>query len=771
MGHYYDLREQIDQDALQPARSIGARFDGFDDARFLDRYAQIQSDGSSTIEFYLEGLHCPACIWLIEQLPMICPGVQMARVNLRAQSVSVRWCPEQVSLSRVAQQLAAFGYTPHPYRERGLHEHRRAEDRRSVVRIAVAGAIAGNVMLISFALYGGMLHGMNPLYRNAFHLTCALLTGLAVAWPGRVFFSGAWQALRAGRVHMDVPVAVGLMAGTLWSIGATITGAQSVYFDSMTVLIFLLLIGRWVQQRQQRRSRDALELLFTVTPSTARVMDENAGWQDIPADTLQRGDLVQVLPGETIPADGVISEGASAVDLSFLSGESTPVMMHAGGDVAAGAINMSSPLMIRTTAAGDDTRIARLMHLVEQASSRRAPVVALADRVARWFVIVILALACLTAGVWMFIDAANAVEHAVALLIITCPCALGLATPLTLMAGIGQAAHQRILIKGGDVIERMVTPGTAFFDKTGTLTVGSFRIIDWFGDASIRPAIMAVERHSDHPIAHAITRDGVEVDAVADHQSLHITDITAHHGFGIEAMVDGVCVQVGSVRFMEQCSAIIGDDVRDSIDRAAHSGHTLVLSAFDGRVRGGLVLGDELRPESVEVIDDLTQRGWRVGMISGDAQRVVDGVAAALDLDPELCHGSVSPEQKLELIEADRSGTIIMVGDGVNDAAALAAADVGISVQGSAESAMAAADVFLAAGLQQLPDLLAGSHRCFRTIRLNLLVSLLYNTVGVSLAVAGLINPIIAAVLMPVSSLTVMTLSYRSTCFGPGGAR
>ncbi len=757
LDHYYDIRDRVASTDQTPAQTSGSRFDAFDDSQFIEKYAR-GTETHRSIDFYVEGMHCPACVWLIEQLPAACSGVRQARVNLSSQSVTIDWVPEQTSLSNVARQLDAFGYTPHAYKQRGLQEHRHLEDRRSLVRIAVAGAIAGNVMLISFALYGGMLHGMESIYRNLFHITCAGLTGVAIVWPGRVFFSGAWRALRSGHIHMDVPVAVGLAAGTLWSMVAASIGMESVYFDSMTLLIFLLLIGRWVQQRQQRRSQDALELLFTLTPATARVR-RDSHWQETAAETLAVGDLVLVLPGETFPADGVVRSGSTTVDLSLLSGETRPVDISEETEISAGAINLTSPVDVQVIATGEDTRVAHLMKLVEDAAKRRAPIVALADRIAGWFVMIVLLLACMTAGIWMLIDATSAIEHAVALLIITCPCALGLATPLALMTGIGQAARDRILIKGGDVIERLITPGIIYFDKTGTLTRGNLRVIQWFGDVQARTCIAALEQHSSHAIARAILNES------KDEQFPPVANVVVHHGLGVAGTVDRQDVRVGSVQYIAPDARSLPETVCEVVVAAQRHGQTVILCERNGRIIGGVVLGDTVRTESGDVIAHLRSIGWRIGMISGDAQHVVDDVARQLNLDADWCHGNVSPEQKLAMIEQAPGETVVMVGDGVNDAAALAAAQVGIAVRGSAEASMAAADVFLARGIEQLPELMHGSHRCFHTIRRNLVVSLCYNVVGVSLAVAGLINPILAAILMPASSLTVMMMSYRSRCF------
>ncbi|MCA9297407.1 MAG: HAD-IC family P-type ATPase, partial [Phycisphaerales bacterium] len=415
----------------------------------------------------------------------------------------------------IARQLNRFGYTPHP-KQAARSEMGRREERQALIRIGVAGAIAGNTMVIAFALYGGLFHGMDLGTWTLFRWASLGFALLAPVWPGRVFLRSAWAALRTRTAHIDLPIAVGLLAGVISGAVNTVRGSGDVYFDSVTVLIFLLLIGRWLQMRQQRKSQDAIAMLFALTPATARRC-ENDDTRIVPVEALRAGDLVDVRPGECIPADGTITSGATTVNRALLSGESQPIEVGRGDDVCAGVTNCSQRIIMRISATGRETRIGRLMDLVERTANERAPVVETTHRIAGIFVCCILALAAITAVIWLPHDPSKALACAMALLIVTCPCALGLATPLAIVSSIGRAARRGILIKGGAALQTLHRPGTILFDKTGTLTMGTLSVIDWRGPEDLKPLIARAERDSSHPAGVALrTAFGVADDDSAE---------------------------------------------------------------------------------------------------------------------------------------------------------------------------------------------------------------------------------------------------------------
>lgn len=753
--------------SLAPAQPTGGKFEEFDDPTFMALHGRNIAGGACDIELYLEGVHCAACVWLIEKLPRLAPGVLEARLEFRRSIVRIVWDPSRVRLSRIAQRLDSLGYPAHPFKGRELRDLRRNENRAYLIRIAIAGAVAGNVMLIAFALYGGMFHGIEAEYLALFRWTSLALTFVALLWPGRVFFEGAIAALRAHSMHMDVPIATGLAAGAAWSAFNTIRGTGEVYFDSIAVLVFLLLVGRWIQLAQQRAGQNAMELMFSLTPRKARLV-ENDITRDVPLEALVTGQRVEVLAGESVPVDGVVVEGESDLDLSLLTGESKPVSAGAGDDVFAGTTNRGSRLLVQITATGEQTRMGQLMHLVEDSSRRRAPIVQLADRIAGVFVIVVLLLAAATAFLWWSVSQERAIANAVSLLIITCPCALGLATPLALVASIGRAANRGILIKGGEVIERLNHTGTICLDKTGTLTEGRLAVVEWFGPDECKSIAAALEAQSVHPTARAF----VETFTPCEASSFSVREVRAHQS-GIVGVVNDRRVAIGSRRFVEDAGLDIPISIHTFAQQCVAKTLSPVFLAMEGSVVACAGLGDPIESDAAASISELRELGWSVQILSGDHQRIVESVGEALDIPLEACHGELTPADKLDLVTtAAANGPVVMVGDGVNDAAALAAASVGVAMRGGAEVSLSVADVYLAeGGLAPLVDLLRGSRRTFGVIKRNIAVSFLYNAIGISLAAAGLINPLIAAVLMPISSLSVITMSYRSCTFDrQGGA-
>jgi Cu2+-exporting ATPase len=763
LQRFYELKDEADP--KQRATTTGKGYEPFDDPAFAKLYVKQPQPGIKSIELYLEGVHCAACVWLVERLPYVLDGVLEARLDIGRRLAHIVWNDDRVTLSHIARTLDSLGYPPHPYRASAMREARQREARKHLIRIGVSFACAGNVMLIAFALYGGMFTGIEEQYRRFLQLVSLGLTVVAVLWPGRVFFVGSLSSLRTRVMHMDVPVALALTLGTVWGAINTFRGPEGgeVYFDSITVVILLLLVGRWIQHRQERAAHDAIELLYTLTPATARRIDSDGTVREAPVEALIAGDRCELRAGDSVPADGVLVDGTSEFDTALLTGESRPVTILAGERVHAGTVNTGSRAVMEVRAVGADTRVGRLMQMVEQFAHERPPIVRLADRVAHWFVITVLTLAAGTVVLWLMIDPSQAVEQAITLLIVTCPCALGLATPLAIDAAIGRAARGGILIKGGAALEQLARPGVLVLDKTGTLTEGTMRLIEWRGDDSVRPAIVAIERQVAHPIARAF------IDAFVDTGS-DLRSVAARQllGGGVLGEVDGESIIIGSPAFVRERTDRVPDWARtaegDYLDRAL----TPVLAARCGEVVGVAGFGDPVLDDAAESIKALRSMSWRPRILSGDHPAVVDAVGDSIGIDKDDREGGASPEHKAEVVRAMTRDTqpVVMVGDGVNDAAALSAASVGLAVHGGAEVSLATADVYMSRpGLRPVVELMRGARRTLGTIRLNLGLSLAYNAVTATLAIAGLINPVIAAVLMPLSSLTVVTVSARARTF------
>jgi P-type Cu2+ transporter len=739
LGAYYAERERSGQRG-QPVKSSGRSYEELDTPAFRQRCRAL-ADGSIAAELYLEGLHCSACVWLVESLPRVVPGVCESRLDFARSRLRVVWDPAQVELGAIARTLDSLGYAPHPAQS-ARAEADTARDRALLLRIGVAGFSAGNVMLMAFALYGGAFSGMEREFASLFRWGSFALALPAVLYCAAVFYRGALAALRTRTPHMDLPISIGIWTGFSWGAFNTLRGSGEIYFDSLTTLIFLLLVGRFLQQRHQRRAANAAELAQVLAPAVARV-GLGAEQREVEASSVAAGALVEVRAGERIPVDGRVTAGCSSIDASLLTGESSLQEVALGDRVYAGTTNVGLDLLVETEQSGAATRVGKLLESIEAAQRERAPIVKLADRVASKFVVLVLGLAALTLAVWWSSGADRAIEHAVALLVVTCPCALGMATPLSVSVALRQAARAGLLFKGGEPLEALARPGTIVFDKTGTLTEGTPRLLSYDGPPELLQLAAAVERNSEHPLAKAMRR-------AAPGDELTAKDVEVIPGRGLRGWVERDLITVGS-------PALFG---------ARGAAVTTVMVARNGEIEAQVTFGDSLRRDASETLESLARLGYELEVLSGDDQGVVDRVCAGLPLS--YCRGGVSPEQKLErvrdLVRAGKS--VIMVGDGVNDAAAMSAATVGLAVHGGAEASLLAAHVFSTRpGVAPVLSAILGARQTLAVIRRGIAFSLAYNAVGVALALFGVLSPLVAAILMPLSSITVVSSALRSRAF------
>lgn len=754
-------------EATQPGR-----FTSFDSETFHALHVQPMTSGLCSVDLRLEGVHCAACVWLIEKLPRVVrsacgqqagEGLVEARLSMRQATVRITWDPTRVKLSAIAQALDTLGYRPHPAKGLSRQAARRNEERKQLMNIGLAGALAGNIMLLAIAQYAGLWGGIERQYDQFFRWLGAGLGLVALLGPGRVFFRGAWAALMARSPHLDLPIALALGVGGVAGAVNVVLGRGDIYFDSLAVLVFLLLVGRYIQFRQQRLADDAVSLMASLTPGDCRRRNADGTFETVPVEALAVGDEVEVLPGNIVPADGTVITGHASVVAALLTGESRPVHIAPGGDANAGTQILGQRITLRVTQLGEDTRVGRLMSLVEDGLESKPAIVQATDRIAGWFVIAVSLIAIVVFIAWSTADVGLAVDHTVALLIVACPCALGLATPLTLAVAIGRAARRDILIKSGSAIERAAKGGLMFLDKTGTVTTGQMRLLGWEGDASLRRWVAAAERGSTHPVALALVAGLTDADdesAAAD-ESAAVT----HHPNGVEADLPIGRLAVGSTGMMQRLSVTVPAMLAQRAAHVSAEGFTPVLIALQGRVAALAWVGDGIHTDAAAALRQTRQMGWRLRLVSGDQPGIAQRVGSAIGLDASDVLGETPPEGKLGLVQGAQhqraqGQTIAMVGDGVNDAAALAAADLGIAACGGAEASLAAADVYLAcAGLSPLVEFLALSRQTLRVVRRNLAVSLCYNALVIALAAAGMITPLLAAVLMPLSSATVLTLA------------
>jgi len=764
LADYYKYRDAGDL-IPQAATVDNADAAAFDSEAYADLYVRTDVGESST-EFVLEGVTCAACVWLVERLPSRLPGLIDAQLSLADNALRLRWNPAQLKLSQIAADLMRFGYRPHPARGVKSGDVFRKELRARLVDLGIAGALTGNMMLLAAALYAGWMQGIDRPYEQMLRWISLGLGLLSLLWPGREFFRGAISAIRLRAMNLDLPICIALLAGGVAGTINVIRGHGEIYFDSLSALIFLLLIGRLVQFCQQRRARSAVELLFSLTPSTCRVIEDGIA-KTIPIQALQVGQRVEVRAEELFPADGVVRTGNSAVDASLLTGESQPATVSVGDLVYGGSRNTEATLEVEVTAAGDSTRVGKLMRLIEQGLSDKPPIVRLTDRVAARFTAVVLVAAAITFGVWWHAGAERAIETSVALLIVTCPCVLGLAVPMTFALSIGRLARRGILVKSASALERLGGGGRLVLDKTGTLTTGQMRVVAWEGDETWQGVVSELERDSTHPVGRALRRayEGCEAPAAFRGRST----VRTRTGGGIVA--DFACADaiVGSLRMLDTNAVEWPGHLLAARRYQQTLSRTVVGVAIGGVAVALAALGDALRDETVSAVNHLKARGFDLQICSGDAQSVVDGVARLLGIRGECARGYMSPEEKLAYI---KTGNTIMVGDGVNDAAALAAADVGIAVAGGAEAALAAADVYISRpGLEPIVELVDTARHTLHIVRRNVLIATSYNVLAGTMAMLGMMHPLMAAVLMPMSSVTVLSLTVLAARRGPRRSR
>lgn len=755
---YYGYRDRAE---AAPARGAGAgrKYEELDDASFRAEHCRTEPDGTSSAELLLEGVHCAACVWLVERVGRVVPGVKSARLDLSRNVVSLSWDEARTKLSEIARALESLGYPAHPS-QAAQTEATRARERDLLLRLGVAGAAAGNVMLMALALYSGAFSGMDVAYQALFRWASFAIATPTVFWAGAVFLRGGWAALRTRTPHMDLPVSVGILAGYAGGAVSTLTGRGEIYFDSLCTLIFLLLVGRYLQQSHHRRSTSQSELLLALAPHGARLV-EGETERAVPAAAVPSGAVVRVDAGERIAIDGLVLRGSGSVDTSLLTGEPVPIEVETAARVYAGTTCVAGSLWIRAEAAGPDTRLGRLMASVEATQRERAPIVRLADRVAGYFVLAILGVAALTFSIWLRVDARLAIDHTVALLVVTCPCALGMATPLAVSVALGRAAKAGVLFKGGEFMEELAKPARIVFDKTGTLTRGEPELVGWMGDVAWQAPLRALEAHSGHPLARAVQR------AFPD-PVLSVEDVQLLPGGGIAGGVAGKQLLAGSPALVTARLGSLPDWAAKLVSSHAASGRTPVVLVADDVVRAVAAFSDAIRPEARAALAELRQLGYRFEILSGDHRAVVAGVANELGIDPAEARGGQSPEAKLSRISElrARGERVIMVGDGVNDAAAMAAANVGVAMHGGAETCLRAADVFTTRdGLTPLVLAARGSRRTLATIRRGIGISLAYNLAGIALAVLGVLSPLVAAIMMPLSSISVVSLALRARTF------
>jgi len=753
-------------DAAGPARDP---FAVFNSPGVYRAYVRDRAGSLKEAQLIVNGIHCAGCVRAIET-GLVKAGAAEAQVNFGNHRATVTWDESRVRLGHLLRHLHTLGYEGHPYDPATQETLHRRDLRRAILRLGVAGFGAGNVMMFSVALYAGHFYGIEAGFRDLFQWITAALAVPVVFFAGLPFLRGAWGGLRGRRFNMDSLISLGILVTFIYSWVALLGGSGAeTYFDSVVMIVFFLLIGRTLETMARSRAGNVTEGLMGLQVKWATRLDEGLELT-VPIGEVRAGDRLLVRPGDAVPTDGAVAEGESALDESALTGEPAPRAVGPGDGLLGGTVNLAAPLVMTAGGEGTDTVLARICRLVERAQHSKPPLQRLADRVASHFVAAILVLAAATFVYWEWFAAAAGPQAAwitaIAVLIVACPCALGLATPVAVLAGSAQAARRGILVKGGEVLERAAQVTDVVLDKTGTLTQGRLDVTH-LRDLAAVPAVewlplaVALESRTVHPIADALrARLAAEAPGTAPPAP---TEVAVLPGRGARGRVAGRAVVVGNARCLRECG------LEPPQTSPAGPGESEVYVALDGNLVGQATLSDPLRPDAAAAVAEMRRLGLSVHLFSGDRVSAVEAAARAAGIDD--ARGEMLPDEKLAAVRDLQAGgaVVAMVGDGVNDAPALIQADLSMAVGTGSDLSLEAAQVLLLRSrLLGAVETLALARATFRVIRQNLALSVGYNVVAVPVAMAGWILPLFAAIAMSASSLVVVLNALRLRLHGGG---
>ncbi len=743
--------------------------------------------------FQVTGMWCSSCAWLIEHTLSSEPGILSAEAFFAADLVKVKYSPQYLPPERITQRIQQLGYQASPYT--GDNEAGRAERRDLIMRFGIAAFLWLNIMTLSVTLYVGYFEKINDGIARYLPFLLMALAAPVVFYSAKPIMQLAWQGLVNRVVRMETLLGLGILAAYVYSAIQAIRGEPHIYFDTAAAIVTLVLFGKLIERNAKERTSKAITMLYRLMPKKVRLFSGGAE-QFVSIEALAIGDIFVVKAGERIPADGVVVEGSSHADESLLTGEATPVAKELGSQVVSGSLNMSSVLHICAAKVGEDTTLAQIIHLVENALSGRSAIERTVDKVSRIFVPGVIVLAVLTFTVaWLggFTPLGDALMRAITVLVIACPCALGMATPLAITAAIGAASRRGILVSDCRVLETIPNVDVVVFDKTGTITEGDFALVDFViqsefafaqyplpanvlrfpkpspfsadeqisGEvfkARILPRLAALERYSEHPLGRAIVKRGA-AEAV---ELLEASAVQIHKGQGLTGEVSGQRIFIGNRKLAEQETILITSFFEGHAQAWEREGFTVAFFGWSREVKGLLAFGDRVKAEAATIIGQLKARGIQTLLVSGDAKDTTQWIARQVGADDFIAEAM--PDDKTKVISRlQRHGKVVaMIGDGINDAPALAQSDLGIAVGSGTDLAMrAAAIVLMSNSLSKVIEAFDIAQKTWRVVRQNLFWAFLYNTLSISLAVLGILNPILAAAAMLLSSLSVIGNSLR----------
>ena len=741
---YYDTREIPDPGAVRPADDAGD-WDVFNRDDMLDAFA-TRSDGAAEATVYVGGMYCAACGWLIDSTLRRTPGVSSAELSPVTHRLRVTWDTAVTGLGDVLAVLANLGYKPQPLAPESGERPERAEQRTALKRLIVASLGMMQVMMFAVALYSGEFQGIDAEMERFLRLVSFLVTTPVVFYAARPFFSGAIRGLRARMPGMDLPVSIAIGSAYVASVYATYTNGPAVWYDSVTMFVFFLTVARYLEMRARHRSIDRSSALASLLPTTAtRIAGSDR--ESVAVSQLATGDLVLVRPGDSFPADGLLTDGRTSVNEAMLTGESTPCSKQPGDDVIAGSVNLDNVVTMQVSETGVDTTLGTIGRLSERARYARPAFVQLADKIASYIVIGILLVAASVATAWYFIDADRAFVITLSVLVVTCPCALSLATPTAFAAAGSRLADMHLLITNGTALETLSRATHIVFDKTGTLTQGSPEVVetrvhdDAYTESECLQIAAALESVSTHPIARAFSHHETDVEACE-------LDVVA--GAGVAGTIEGTRWRLGSADFVAHP---VADSAVEKTRAYLAAGDRLVATFF---------IDDPLRHDAPNTLKSLGKQGYSISLLSGDTNAPVERIARTLGIDDAA--SGCTPASKVDRIRTlqQRGDIVVMVGDGVNDAPVLAGADVSIAASQAASLAQSSADILmLGDSLSPINTLLRASRKTMRIVRQNLSWAILYNVAAIPLAAAGFVPPWLAAIGMSTSSLVVVMNALR----------
>ncbi|MGI0116839.1 heavy metal translocating P-type ATPase [Zooshikella sp. RANM57] len=771
LAHYYQYRTQ---QALKPDQDKAptADYTVYDRKALQTQLVRQQPNGQYSVSLSIEGITCAACIWLLEKHLSQLKGVEQASVNLTTHRAFIQYQSEHVKLSEIMQHIAYIGYLPHPFSMDKQQQLAQQEYRRSIRRLAVAGIGTMQVMMYAIALYAGALQGMEDSYRDFIRWVSFLLATPVVFYAAQPFFKAAWRDVKARHLSMDFPVATAIGAAYTASTWAMLTGSGEVYFDSVCMFTFFLLISRFLEMRARHHTTQQGSGLLKLLPDKATRIDSGQE-QIIAAIEVEMGYTLRIKPGEPIPADGVIIQGHTTCNEAMLTGEYLPVTKQVSDTVLAGTINVEHAIDIQVTATGQTTRLAHIVSLLEQAQQEKPLIAQLADRVASYFVTAVILIAAVVYSYWSQHNPTDAFWITLAVLVVTCPCALSLATPATLTAATGRLYQQGLLITGSHVLESLTQINHIIFDKTGTLTEGKLTLEQviptntTLSPEAILDLVAALEAHSEHPIAKTFTERATPLIA---------KNVTNHPGYGIEGNITYQAVNADKNNLETLKLEALKKEQRYRVGKPAfictwlniplldppESEGQWLLFANEQEVLGWIKLADTLRQDSTHTIHGLQQQNMQLSLLSGDQPNVVKRIAESLSISS--WQANMTPEDKLVQLKTlqQQGKNVLMVGDGINDVPILAAANVSVSLGCGSDLAKHTADIVLLNNqLSSLLTVFDIAKQTRNTIRTNLIWALSYNLVALPLAACGIIQPWMAAIGMASSSLLVVANALR----------